>query len=290
MVSGLMAVFLLFSGIPVSALSIESDWIVEFRTQEAAQIYLASHEGRLLGGSLILTRGARQDFSDRTDVLTLTEDSRVRGAAVSVNDPSQSYQRYLTDQALGATSAWSTLHTILTNNDLTESTASPVRVAVIDTGVDGSHEDLVHRVTDGYDAINGVALPAGTDSDVSSESHGTMVAGLIAAEANNSVGIAGISYTLPVSIVPVRALDANANGKLSDIVSGIYWAVDEGDADIINMSFGLRTKTRPAALEAAVNHAVEQDVMVIAAAGNEGRSVTYENYHFCAALPKCPAR
>ncbi|MBQ5545280.1 MAG: S8 family serine peptidase [Clostridia bacterium] len=232
-VSGLMAVFLLLSGIPVRALSIESDWIVEFSSSEAAQIYLASHDGRLLGGSLVLTRGERQDFSDRTDVLTLTEDSRVKGAALRVNDPRQSEQYYLEDAAFSATEAWEYLGQTLSAKGLNEADAAPIRVAVIDTGVDATHEDLVNRVTAGYDAVNGAALPAGTDSDVSDASHGTMVAGLIAAETDNGAGIAGISSTLPVNVVPVRALDASANGKISDIIRAIYWAVDEGDADIV---------------------------------------------------------
>lgn len=280
MVSGLLAAFMLFSGIPVSALSIESDWIVEFTSEEAAHTYLLSHDGRLLGGSLILTRGVRNDFDFMTDVVSLTEDGTVRGSAVSVNDPDTGEQYYLTDSAFQATTAWNTLNNALTAKGLSEAEASPVKVAVIDTGVDGSHEDLVNRVAAGYDAVNDTALPAGTDSDLSSDSHGTMVAGLIAAEADNGVGITGVSYTLPVSVVPVRALDASANGKISDIISAIYWAVDEGDADIINMSFGIRTKTRPAALETAVRHAVDENVTVIAAAGNEGRYVTYDDYHY----------
>ncbi|MBQ1412620.1 MAG: S8 family serine peptidase, partial [Clostridia bacterium] len=280
LMSGFLAVFMLISGIPVSALSMESDWIVEFGSEASAEAYLSSHDGRLLGGTLVLTRGTEEELEKQPDVQTLTKDGRVKGAAVSFNDPRKNDQDYLTDNALNVTTAWNTLDAALADKGLTEADASPIRVAVIDTGVDASHEDLKNRVTAGYDAVNGVALPAGTDSDVSDASHGTMVAGLIAAEANNSVGIAGLSYTLPVSIVPVRALDANANGKLSDIIAAIYWAVDEGDADIVNMSFGLRRQSRPAALEAAVNHAVDKGVTLIAAAGNEGRYVSYENYHY----------
>ncbi|MBQ5544152.1 MAG: S8 family serine peptidase, partial [Clostridia bacterium] len=280
LMSGFLAVFMLISGIPVSALSIESDWIVEFGSEASAEAYLSSHDGRLLGGTLVLTRGTEEELEKQPDVQTLTKDGRVKGAAVSFNDPRKNDQDYLTDNALNVTTAWNTLDAALADKGLTEADASPIRVAVIDTGVDASHEDLKNRVTAGYDAVNGVALPAGTDSDVSDASHGTMVAGLIAAEANNSVGIAGLSYTLPVSIVPVRALDANANGKLSDIIAAIYWAVDEGDADIVNMSFGLRRQSRPAALQAAVNHAVDKGVTLIAAAGNEGRYVSYENYHY----------
>ena len=278
--SGLMAAFLLLSGVPVSALSIESDWIVEFRSEETARNYLDAYGGRMLGGTMVLTRGTYDHFEGRGDVLSLTEDSRVKGAAVSANDPRRSDQYYLTDPALYATQAWNYLDQTLSAKELTEAESALIRVAVIDTGVDGTHEDLVNRVTAGFDAVNETAIPAGTDSDISSESHGTKVAGLIAAEADNNLGIAGTAYTLPVNVVPVRALDSDATGKLSDIVAALYWAVDEGNADIVNMSFGMRRSTRPAALEAAVRHAAEQGVMLIAAAGNEGRYVNYEDYHY----------
>ena len=280
LVSGLTAVFLLLSGIPVSALSVESDWIVEFRSETTAQDYLDAHGGRRLCGTMVLTRGTRDDFERRGDVLSLTEDSRVKGASVQINDPKRSNQYYLEDPALYVSQAWNYLDQALSAKELTLPEASPVRVAVIDTGVDATHEDLVNRVTDGYDAVNDQVISAGTDSDVSSESHGTLVAGLIAAETNNGVGIAGMANTLPVSVVPVRALDSDATGKLSDIIAALYWAVDEGSADIVNMSFGMRRSTRPAALESAVRHAAEKGVMLIAAAGNEGRYVSYEDYHY----------
>ena len=280
LVSGILVVFMLLSCFPAGAISFERDWIVEFGSAEAAQSYLNTHPGRMLCDTMVLTRGTREEFEGRSDVLSLTQDSKVKGAAVSVNDPRKSDQYYLSDQAIYVTQAWNYLNETLSGKGLTEAESAPICVAVIDTGVDATHEDLINRVSSGYDAVNDTEIPIGTDSDISGESHGTMVAGLIAAEANNGVGIAGTAYTLPVNILPVRALDSDATGKLSDIIAALYWAVDQGGADIINMSFGMRRSTRPAALESAVRHAIEHGVILIAAAGNEGRYVSYDDYHY----------
>ena len=51
----------------------------------------------------------------------------------------------------------------------------------------------------------------------------------------------------PVELIPVRVLDENGNGRISDVVCGIYWAIDNG-ADILNMSFGAKTAYYPTAL------------------------------------------
>ena len=99
LMSGFLAVFMLISGIPVSALSMESDWIVEFGSEASAEAYLSSHDGRLLGGTLVLTRGTEEELEKQPDVQTLTKDGRVKGAAVSFNDPRKNDQDYLTDNA-----------------------------------------------------------------------------------------------------------------------------------------------------------------------------------------------
>lgn len=92
-VSGLLAAFMLFSGVPVSALSIESDWIVEFMSEEAARIYLSDSGGRWLGGSMVLTRGTRGDFELMPGVASLTADGTVKGSSVTVNAPKNRNRR-----------------------------------------------------------------------------------------------------------------------------------------------------------------------------------------------------
>ncbi|SDT79074.1 S8 family peptidase [Actinoplanes derwentensis] len=148
------------------------------------------------------------------------------------------------------------------------STGNGVVVAVIDTGVDGTHPDLAGQVLAGYDAIEDVA---GGDTDV--DGHGTHVAGTIAAIAGNGKGIAGIAPD--AEILPVKVLDANGEGFTSDTAEGIVWAADNG-ADVINLSLG--GTEADTAQKTAIAYARNKGVTVIAAAGNEreeGSPVSY---------------
>jgi subtilisin family serine protease len=135
-------------------------------------------------------------------------------------------------------------------------------------------------VIDGYDAVNKVAISKTENSDISNDSHGTKVAGLIGAASDNAVGVAGMAWTFPVELMPVRVLDNNNNGKMADVITAIYWAVDEGEADIINISFGKSLKSVPVALQTAVLHAVDNGVIVVCAAGNDNQDYKNSYYSF----------
>jgi serine protease len=144
-----------------------------------------------------------------------------------------------------------------------------VRVAVIDSGVDGTHPELRGRIAA---AKSFVAGPATVDT----QGHGTFVAGLIAAQTNDAVGIAGLAppaQLLVAKVVgPQRSIPVEAEAK------AIRWAVGNG-ARVINMSLGgLRDPTDPtrdtySKLEAdAVAYAVSKGVLVVAAVGNSDQS------------------
>ena len=94
------------------------------------------------------------------------------------------------------------------------------------------------------------------------------MAGIIAAATDNGQGIAGIGYD-GVKVMPVTVLDADGQGQDSDIIEGVVWAVDHG-ADVINMSFS--NPGYSAALQAAIDYAWANDVVVVAATGNDGSS------------------
>jgi subtilisin family serine protease len=185
------------------------------------------------------------------------------------NDPRYNDQWAL--NAMSAQAGWASFKTYLDTRE-----ARQITVAVLDTGIDGTHEDLAGRVTAGYDIINDSVLAPGAMSDDSYGSHGTMVAGIIAAATNNGTGIAGIAGDFPVSVMPVKVLDRAGYGTMLNIVNGIYWAVDNG-ADVINMSFGASLPDYPLALSEAVNYALNTGVTVIAAAGNEARYMSYSS-------------
>ena len=137
-----------------------------------------------------------------------------------------------------------------------------VTVAVLDTGILPGHPDLAGNIVPGYDFIDDDNDPTDTSTQFS---HGTHVAGIIGAITNNQQGIAGINWN--VSIMPVRVIGETGTGDYSTLIQGIYWAVDNG-ADIINLSLAGSMDT--AALREAVQYAVQQQVTVVAAAGNNG--------------------
>lgn len=142
------------------------------------------------------------------------------------------------------------------------STGTGTVVAVLDTGVFGTHPELAGSVLAGTDLI-------GNDSDPEDVAgHGTLVAGVIAAHANNADGAAGAAYG--AKILPVKVLDDTGSGTDSTVAAGITWATSHG-ADVINLSLG-GPDPAPVVLT-AIQSAVAAGVVVVAAAGNEGTDV-----------------
>lgn len=143
--------------------------------------------------------------------------------------------------------------------------SSDVLVAILDSGVDYTHPDLApNYVALGYDWVN-------SDSDPMDDyGHGTHCAGILAAKINNSVGIAGVAQ---VRIMAEKVLDQNGVGYDAWAASGIIHATNKG-AKIISMSLGGYTVSET--LQYAVRYAYDHDVLLVAAAGNEGRDV--KNY------------
>ena len=140
-----------------------------------------------------------------------------------------------------------------------------VRVAVIDSGIDGDHPDFAGKIADAKTFVGGSAR-------VDEEGHGTFVAGLIAAGVNNTVGIAGGSSS--AELLVAKVVDGNDLIDVESEVKAIRWAVDK-DARVINMSLGgFRDPRDPdrdafSPLEAqAVGWAHGRGVVIVAAVGN----------------------
>lgn len=145
------------------------------------------------------------------------------------------------------------------------STGDDVTVAIVDTGVAFNASDLAETSRlPGYDFVNDDADP--TDD----QGHGTHVAGTVAQTTNNQIGVAGTAFD--ATLLPVKVLNANGNGSYADIIKGIIYAVDQG-ADVINLSLAGRNGTQ--ALRDTVKYAHDRGVTVVAAAGNDGGSVSY---------------
>ncbi|MFT7650799.1 MAG: hypothetical protein ACI8Y4_005574 [Candidatus Poriferisodalaceae bacterium] len=134
---------------------------------------------------------------------------------------------------------------------------SDIIIAVIDSGVNPGPE-FGDRLLAGASFIE-------TDPLVDLLGHGTSVAGVAAAAANNDVG--GVGVCSECTILPVQVAQANGAVPWSAAANGVVWAVDQG-ADILNLSFG--SQTNSAVLQDAIEYALSRDVIVIAAAGNYG--------------------
>jgi subtilisin family serine protease len=217
------------------------------------------------------------------------------------NDPLYSQQWALTDAVGGvnAPAAW----------DIQIGSAD-VAIAVIDTGIT-QHPDLAGRTLPGYNFISDPLRAGdgdGRDADPSDPGdgtsdnecgdgipgepsffHGTFVSGLIAADTNNGVGIAGLDWN--AKILPVRAL-GKCGGTIDDILDGLLWAVgapvvgvppNPNPARVINMSLG-GLGLCPQALQDAVNTAMAQGVVVVVSAGNASEDASNFNPANCSGV------
>ncbi len=203
----------------------------------------------------------------KTDVLSLDEGASLDDALAALrarpdvlwaepdlprqafsNDPLWNVQWNL--EQLHAEQAWSM------------STGSGVTVAVLDTGcTSGPDDGLTHLSPRGYDFVNG-------DDDASDDNgHGTHVAGTINQRTGNGVGVAGLAHQ--ATILPIKVLDERGGGFMSDVLSGIEYAIEQG-ADIINLSLG---GSSPSEIERqAMMDAMQAGVLIVAATGNGGRN------------------
>jgi subtilisin family serine protease len=142
--------------------------------------------------------------------------------------------------------------------------SSRIVVAVIDTGVDAKQKDLRGALVPGYDFVNSDADPA------DDHGHGTAVAGVIGARADNREGGAGICSRC--SVMPIKVLDATGSGNDVLIAAGIVWAADHG-AQVVNLSLGGPGSSQE--LSNAIAYANGKGVAVVAAAGNSGTTTPF---------------
>jgi len=213
--------------------------------------------------------------------------------ALAPNDAEYVYQTYL--KQLGAESAW----------DISTGSRDVI-VAVIDTGVDISHQDLVENIfvnygeipndgrdndnngfiddQYGWDAIlgrgSGLANFTADDIHKLGPNHGTIVAGIIGAVGNNALGTTGVAWQ--TRLLPVRALTKNGDGSTKIIAQAIEYAI-KMKADIINLSFvGAQTDSD---LQSSLQHALEAGILVVTASGNDSVNLDNEpHFPICSSL------
>ncbi|MFC4767622.1 S8 family peptidase [Effusibacillus consociatus] len=186
--------------------------------------------------SVEMTEAAAQSLAENPKIAYVEEDGKVQA----------------TDQVI----PWGIPHVKATNVQQNGLTGSGIKVGILDTGIDYSHEDL--KVS------GGVTLVPGTTDYRDDNGHGTHVAGTIAA-LNNTVGALGVAPQ--VNLYAIKVLDQSGSGNYSDVVAGIEWAITN-HMNILNMSLGGTSSSRT--LKAAVDKAYNFEILLIASAGNNG--------------------
>lgn len=137
-----------------------------------------------------------------------------------------------------------------------------IKVAVLDTGIDGTHPDLAPNYK------GGISFVPSETSPMDFNSHGTHCAGTIAAAINN-VGVVGVAPA--AYLYAVKVLDRSGSGQFSWIIAGIDWCITNG-IKIISMSLG--APSAPTAVETICNTAWSKGLLLVAAAGNSGHTPT----------------
>ena len=151
--------------------------------------------------------------------------------------------------------------------------SSATVIAVIDSGIDFMHPDLANNQ---WTNLNPTAFGDLHGWDYVTESgvikdeqgHGTAVAGIIAAEGNNAIGISGVMWR--ASLMSLRVLDNTGTGDIGSAVEAIDYAVTHG-AQVINLSWG--TAAESLVLKDAIQRALRRNVVVVCSAGNSGRDL-----------------
>ena len=191
--------------------------------------------------------------SERAVAQMLREDQHIKFAevdeqvrpALTPNDPSYPNAWHLSK--IGAPSAWDA------------SIGDSVTIAILDSGVDGTHPDLAANMVPGYNAYDN-----NTDTrDV--YGHGTKVSGAAAMAGNNLIGGAGVSFKS--NIMPIRVSDVSGSAYHSTMAKGIIWAADHG-ARVASMSFARVCGS--STIWNAAQYMRNKGGVVIGAAGNSG--------------------
>jgi subtilisin len=143
-------------------------------------------------------------------------------------------------------------------------TGDGITVAIIDTGIDPSHEDLDANVIGGYATDEAECSGDCEEPWADDQGHGTHVSGTVGA-VDNDTGVVGVAPD--VDLLGVKVLGGDGSGSFAGVAEGIEWAVNNG-ADVLNMSLGGDSQTD--VVKDALQYAEQNGVVSVAAAGNSG--------------------
>jgi hypothetical protein len=213
---------------------------------------------RLQRGETVAKKVA--EYRARDDVVFAEPNYVLRPDVLTPNDPMLSSQWALTN--IAAPAGWAIYPGSF-------APSGGVKIAIVDTGIYAGHPDLNGKVAvaDGAGCLGSGFICSAAYSSSDDYAHGTHVAGIAGAVADNGEGVAGLavsSQVIPIKVCFSGAVDGGC--PLASIASGIAWAVAKG-AKVINLSLG---GPQASTLCSAASAALAKGVVVVAAAGNEG--------------------
>jgi thermitase len=206
-----------------------------------------------------LSRDYRFFFEAQADILKIAEEYK-KDYHIEFAQPNYIYRALKTPNDTYYSSQWG-LNKIDAEPawDLSTGEAQAVQVAVVDTGVNYNHEDLIGRVVLGYNYINN------NNNPMDDNGHGTHIAGIIGAITDNAKGVAGVNWN--ARILAIKALDYLGRGSSIDVMKGVKFAADDPNTKIINMSFGQYSEDYY--VRSGMEYAYAKGCNLVAAAGNE---------------------
>ena len=161
-----------------------------------------------------------------------------------------------------------TVNVVLNSTTYTCTPTGGIAIAILDTGADIGHQDLAGKFTCGERVIGGT-ISYGPSAAQDTDGHGTNVSGIAAADTNNGFGFAGVGYNVSLQIYKIFPDGPNPTADTGDEAQAIYDAVSRG-VRVISMSLGGGQSGGFDPVERdAVEYALSQNVVVVAAAGNE---------------------
>lgn len=250
---------ILFSFILAFAMIIGTTSPVSAKSDNAPKDYLIGFKSKVSEDELAEVKGAGGKVKHQYKYMNVLHVTLPEQAVNALqNNPNVAFvEADGTMEAIGQTTPWGIPHIEADTVQSTGVTGSGVKVAILDTGIDASHEDL--------NVAGGASFIAGEPNALEDgNSHGTHVAGTVAG-LNNSLGVLGVAPA--AELYAVKVLDSSGSGTYSGIAQGIEWAVDN-NMDVINMSLG--GSSGSTALQQAVDNAYNSGIVVVAAAGNSG--------------------
>lgn len=244
----LVSVLLFVTAQPVAAASFTKEYVLLYRQSEVVRSVDARHGLSQRKIEQLTSKSALVRLTHH-ERLQLMNDGDVRAVVENITATIDAQTLTWNITMVNAPTAWN------------GGTADTIKVAIIDTGIYLTHPDLAANIKGQYNAIN----PRKTAND--DNGHGTHVAGIVAA-INNTLGVVGVAPD--ANLYAIKVLDARGSGTLANLIKGINYAISI-DVDVINMSlgFGSATEAQLLPLHAVIQDAVEANITVVAAAGND---------------------